>query len=227
MSEASPERWVVAWSEIIGQTLGGSALLGGANPPPGAEAAVMNEAIADLIAIQIAGGMNRFLPVGALVTGPGNNICIPGMPNCADDNYGGPFMGSPLPADPFNARVATETTRLHDVFDGGFFVLIFGDVFHDGSAWATAPATAPFQFTGMVTNALGADAVDEQVRLLNFTLNDIVSRWALSASVSLTDESFYRAVTGIARLDGVADANLCQAYGLHEPTLACDPAYFP
>jgi hypothetical protein len=188
----------------------------------------MNEAVADLVAVQLAGGSNRFLTAAGAIPAPGmpgfpEVFCRPGNPLCVEDNMGSPVAVSPPPLDPFDARVATELTRLHDVFDGS--PEIAAEVMHNGGVWLV---DATGLLPGTVSFVPGDDAGDDQVLLMG-GLFSVVDAWvdAPDGLFDLSVVNFYRGVTRQARIESIPDGTLCAAYALHEPVPGCLLAFFP
>jgi hypothetical protein len=209
------------------------------------EPMVLNEAMADVFADQLAGGGNRLGTVPGVYTGDGVGpalgvaevYCDPtaAMPGCFDFNITGApalemmFFGGMN--GPQNLEAARISTTLHDIWDDDASGIGLG---HNGQVWTpvlggcpSGAAVCPSANTLVPAPGPSAGFAEDGVGVPFVVVLNGVRFWMLDPveSFVFTTGTFMHGQTRALRLTGAPDAAICGLYGLHTPGGGC-PAFW-
>ncbi len=205
----------------------------------------LNEAMADLVSSQTAGGGNRLTTVNGTYPGDGVGVsptgrlgetyCAPagaaatGTGLCFDVNLNGTEAN--WPGLPVNDEVGRYSTLFMDLIDDT--AVLSGNVReHGGVVWVpnagactNGQMTCPNAALGVMPGpTLGF--TEEPVALPFTILQQGIDAW-IHESRMLESVPFMRGMTRALDAAGVSRANTCAVYALHTPGRACDPQWLP
>lgn len=164
----------------------------------------MNEAFADFITGQVAGGADYgWIPNDV-------DYCRPGIP-CWDLNLNGVET-----AEKGSQSIGRAATLVHDAFDG--HGLRFGNVPGDGDVWTGSLGSLTLSSTGYNN----IDSALERVKLPGSALKTFVGYLAdgmapLSLGDSIDDAKIYGALNSTMKDNNVSWCDRCRVLALHEP----------
>ncbi|MBN8615010.1 MAG: hypothetical protein J0L92_30720 [Deltaproteobacteria bacterium] len=204
------------------------------------EPMLLNEAMADVFADQLAGGGNRLgnvmgvYPGDGVGSGPGANerycdptFAGPGVPGCFDFNITGTEIASfPGLNGPLNVEASRVSTLLHDLWDDDASGIGLG---HHGQVWMPTTGCPSGAVACPSANVLvpapgpSAGLAEETVAVPFVVVLNGMRLWMLDPveSFIFATGTFMHGQTRALRLAGTSDAAICAVYGLHTPGGGC------
>ncbi|WP_163996674.1 hypothetical protein [Pyxidicoccus caerfyrddinensis] len=197
---SSPENITVGYTDAVMNRLSNCGL-----PGPNAEAAYLNEAFADFMSGQFAGGVNYFVPP-ASNRSQGMRYCPSASGACMDANCGA--LGQCLNGadDAFDRQVGRVATLLHDAFDGRPS-LPPQNAPGNADVWSNRPMRYSTDRRG--------SSDDERVALPGTALFRVIQRWDARGAL-LRQNSFLGGLSDAMAEAGVSWCDRCRVFALHD-----------
>jgi hypothetical protein len=186
------DAFVLAWGEVMVQTLAGQSAL--------SQASYLAEGFADFFTAQVVGGTNYF-QTEAVVSSGNVHYCLAGS-RCLEENF------DRRPFGVFSAEVSRVASLLQDAFDAHA-----GAGPNDASHWqnlgdATHPVLAHL-------GGLDSDRADEAVALGGSDLLTLFEHWD-DRGTYLNEDNFFGGLADLAKARGYSDTDVCVLFELHQ-----------
>ena len=215
----NPELYARHWLTAVFE-----ALIGGGAGNQDLDAAVINEAMAELFASQLAGGGNRLTQPTGIPGVYGGELGLGRETYCSDVTPGC-FDTDVSAAGTFNERISSFSTLFVDLFDGGPVAPGFA---HNGPVWLSAPCPAGICPSATVPLP-GTSLADDPIAVpLNILAVGIAAWMAIPAEGEVFESDvFMRGQTRALRLAGLPDTTSCIVYSAHTAGAFCRPIWLP
>jgi len=195
MNNVGPDNITIGYTGAIASRL--TNLDKDLNPPPSHEGAYLNEAFADFMSEQTAGGKN-YTEIGNTFLNDPMNYCDATAVCCVDENASD--------TSTFLGQVGRIFSLLHDAFDGS----AHGPANTSGmNAWKIDSNTNTYVFAGT-----GGDVEDENVQLVAPELQGLLFAWR-ARSALLTEDSFLGGLADTVRSAGYDWCDSCRLFASH------------